>query len=133
MIKHIQQTESHQYNVINESDSEIDTCLNLMNGRHLMEVYYHTIPVFRCNMGANIEDDMLATRISYKGMVAYVQQSWRSAHKHCCGFPVPETFASHALINFCHAFELDHHSVEKEIREGRRDKDSRKTKSGITE
>lgn len=133
MIKHIQQVEAHKYSIIGEFENEVDGYLNLITGKHLMEVYFHVVPVFRCNMGAQLEDDMLLSRISHKGMTAYIQQSWLSCSKHCYGFPVPETFASHAMVNFCDIFKLDYHSIEKEMREGRRDKDAIHTKNGVTE
>ncbi len=32
--------------------------ISLMTGKHLMEVYYWKFPVFRCNMGLCIDDDV---------------------------------------------------------------------------
>lgn len=44
--------------------------ISLMTGKHLMEVYYWKFPVFRCNMGVCIDDDVLFCRIKYKTMSA---------------------------------------------------------------
>ena len=55
--------------------------ISLMTGKHLMEVYYWKFPVFRCNMGVCIDDDVLFCRIKYKNNIGIVTAAYRDVAK----------------------------------------------------
>ena len=71
MIRVIQQSDIFAYSQY-EAECEPEAALNMMTGRNLMEVYYHSVPVFRCNMGHSIEDDVFFCRINFKGNTAFI-------------------------------------------------------------
>jgi hypothetical protein len=101
--------------------------ISLMTGKHLMEVYYWKFPVFRCNMGVCIDDDVLFCRIKYKNNVGIVTASYRDVARHSGSWHPSEVFAGDALFNFCKAFGVPYEEVNKEYG-GRREKDSLSSK-----
>ena len=101
--------------------------ISLMTGKHLMEVYYWKFPVFRCNMGVSIDDDVLFCRIKYKNNVGIVTASYRDVARHSGSWHPSEVFAGDALFNFCKAFGVPYEEVNKEYG-GRREKDSLSSK-----
>lgn len=101
--------------------------ISLMTGKHLMEVYYWKFPVFRCNMGVCIDDDVLFCRIKYKNNVGIVTASYRDVARHSGSWHASEVFAGDALFNFCKAFGVPYEEVNKEYG-GRREKDSLSSK-----
>lgn len=101
--------------------------ISLMTGKHLMEVYYWKFPVFRCNMGICIDDDVLFCRIKYKNNVGIVTASYRGVARHSGSWHPSEVFAGDALFNFCKAFGVPYEEVNKEYG-GRREKDSLSSK-----
>ncbi|UCS82868.1 hypothetical protein vBYenSP400_78 [Yersinia phage vB_YenS_P400] len=133
MIKHIQQQDMFKYKVIRESENDSGSPVNMITGQLLMEVYYHVVPVFRCNMGYCKDDDVLVSRIKHGDNIAYIMQPWESAKKVAFHWEAPEVFASHALMNFCKEFGLNHSDVYEEMKTKRREKDSISTIKGITE
>ena len=101
--------------------------ISLMTGKHLMEVYYWKFPVFRCNMGVCIDDDVLFCRIKYKNNVGIVTASYRDVARHSGSWHPSEVFAGDALFDFCKAFGVPYEEVNKEYG-GRREKDSLSSK-----
>ena len=101
--------------------------ISLMTGKHLMEVYYWKFPVFRCNMGICIDDDVLFCRIKYKNNVGIVTALYRDVARHSGSWHPSEVFAGDALFNFCKAFGVPYEEVNKEYG-GRREKDSLSSK-----
>ena len=84
MIRVIQQSDIFAYSQY-EAECEPEAALNMMTGRNLMEVYYHSVPVFRCNMGHSIEDDVFFCRINFKGNTAFVSAKVRKpGDPNCC-------------------------------------------------
>lgn len=104
--------------------------ISLMTGKHLMEVYYWKFPVFRCNMGVCIDDDVLFCRIKYKNNIGIVTAAYRDVARKSGNWHPSEVFAGDALFNFCKAFGVLYEDVSKEY-SGRREKDSLSSK-GVT-
>lgn len=122
MIRLIQQTDIFSYTQ-SEVAMEPDSVLNMMTGRNLMEVYYHSVPVFRCNMGHSIEDDVFFCRINYKGNTAFISQPYRDVVKKCGKWKPDEHFAGNAVANFCDAFGADREELKRYL-DARRSRDS---------
>lgn len=132
MIKHISQAGARDFRITSESEQEKSTELNMITGKHLMEVYFHVVPVFRYSMGMSKLDDMLCCRIYYQGDVAYISQSWASAQSKAMTWPVTEVFASNSVQTFCEAFKIDVTELSRALKDGKRDIDAMVTKAGIT-
>ncbi|HAZ2983784.1 TPA: hypothetical protein J0587_004605 [Salmonella enterica subsp. enterica serovar Kentucky] len=122
MIKVIQQNDIFSYSEI-DATQEPESILNMMTGRNLMEVYYHSVPVFRCNMGHSIEDDVFFCRINYKGNTAFISQPYRDVAKKCSKWTPDEHFAGNAVANFCDAFGVDREELKRHL-DARRSRDS---------
>ena len=122
MIRLIQQSDIFSYTQ-SEVATEPDSVLNMMTGRNLMEVYYHSVPVFRCNMGHSKEDDVFFCRINYKGNTAFISQPYRDVVKKCGKWAPDEHFAGNAVANFCDVFGIDREELKSYL-DARRRKDS---------
>lgn len=122
MIRLIQQNDIFRYTQ-SEVSTEPDSVINMMTGRNLMEVYYHSVPVFRCNMGHSKEDDVFFCRINYKGNTAFISQPYRDVVKKCGKWTPDEHFAGNAVANFCDAFGVDREELKRYL-DARRRKDS---------
>lgn len=106
MIRLIQQSDIFAYTET-DVEAEPESSLNMMTGKNLMEVYYQSIPVFRCNMGHSIEDDVLFSRIHYRGCTAIISQTFREVSRKCGRWQPAEYFAGNAVANFCRSFSID--------------------------
>lgn len=113
-----------------DSEGGHHNAISLMTGKHLMEVYYWKFPVFRCNMGVCIDDDVLFCRIKYKNNIGIVTAAYRDVARKSGNWHPSEVFAGDALFNFCKAFGVLYEDVSKEY-SGRREKDSLSSK-GVT-
>lgn len=122
MIKVIQQNDIFSY-TSSDTESETESILNMITGRNLMEVYYHSVPVFRCNMGHCIDDDVFFCRINYKGNTAFISQPYRDVVKKCGKWTPDEHFAGNAVSNFCDVFGVDREELKRYL-DARRSKDS---------
>lgn len=120
MIKYIIQRDLFDYR--ESENAGQDSAINMITGRHLMEVYYWAVPVFRCNMGHSIEDDVLFCRIAYGDNTAIITQEYRDAKRISGNWLPDEVFASHAVFNFCKAFNIKHAELSKHLK-GRRERD----------
>lgn len=119
MIKVIQQNDIFSY-TSSDTGSETESILNMITGRNLMEVYYHSVPVFRCNMGHCIDDDVFFCRINYKGNTAFISQPYRDVVKKCGKWTPDEHFAGNAVANFCDAFGIDREELKRYLDARRR-------------
>lgn len=106
MIRLIQQSDIFAYTET-DVEAEPESSLNMMTGKNLMEVYYQSIPVFRCNMGHSIEDDVLFSRVHYRGCTAIISQTFREVSRKCGRWQPAEYFAGNAVANFCRSFSID--------------------------
>lgn len=125
MIKYIIQEGLFEYHEID--DKMPDTTLNMITGKNLMEVYYWMVPVFRCNMGHSIEDDILFCRINYKDKTGIFTQYYRDAKRRSGTRSPDEVFAGNAIFNFCKAFDVQYDEISNYLK-GRRSKDCVKSK-----
>lgn len=121
MIKRIIQKDLFEFTEV-ENQSH-DSALNMITGHFLMEVYYWAIPVFRCNMGLSIEDDHFFCRIKYKDSIAIISQAYSDVKRRCGKWQPDEVFATHAIYNFCQAFNVPYAELHAHL-ESRRTVDS---------
>lgn len=119
MIKIVQQSDIFSY-TSSDAENEPESILNMITGRNMMEVYYHSVPVFRCNMGHCIDDDVFFCRISYKGNTAFLSQPYREVARKCGKWTPDEHFAGNAVANFCHLFGTDREELKRYLDARRR-------------